>query len=92
MQKKLNDSPFMRWTALALVASAMFFAYMFVDVLSPLQTMLDTQIGWSADTYGTFASSEYFLNVFVHSAGGAGYGKLVQMVQKWGRNFAILTS
>ena len=36
-----------------------------VDVLSPLQTMLETQVGWSADTYGTFASSEYFLNVFV---------------------------
>ncbi|MBE6276246.1 MAG: major facilitator superfamily domain-containing protein 1 [Bacteroides sp.] len=65
MKKKLNDSPFMRWTALVLVASAMFFAYMFVDVLSPLQTMLETQVGWSADTYGTFASSEYFLNVFV---------------------------
>ena len=65
IQMKLNDSPFMRWTALVLVASAMFFAYMFVDVLSPLQTMLETQVGWSADTYGTFASSEYFLNVFV---------------------------
>ena len=64
IQMKLNDSPFMRWTALVLVASAMFFAYMFVDVLSPLQTMLETQVGWSADTYGTFASSEYFLNVF----------------------------
>ena len=65
MKQYLNDSPFMRWTALVLVASAMFFAYMFVDVLSPLQTMLETQVGWSADTYGTFASSEYFLNVFV---------------------------
>ncbi|MBR5298414.1 MAG: MFS transporter [Parabacteroides sp.] len=62
---KLNDSPILRWTALILVASSMFFAYMFVDVLSPLQTMLETQCGWSADTYGTFASSEYFLNVFV---------------------------
>ena len=48
-----------------LIASAMFFAYMFVDVLSPLQTLLGTQCGWTADTYGTFASSEYFLNVFV---------------------------
>lgn len=65
IQKKLNDSPLWRWTALVLVASSMFFAYMFVDVLSPLQTMLETQRGWSADTYGTFASSEYFLNVFV---------------------------
>ncbi|MDO4181348.1 MAG: MFS transporter [Bacteroidales bacterium] len=65
IQKKLNDSPVLRWTALVLVASSMFFAYMFVDVLSPLQTMLETQRGWNADTYGTFASSEYFLNVFV---------------------------
>lgn len=65
IQKRLNDSPFARWTALILVASGMFFAYMFVDVLSPLQTLLGSQCGWSADTYGTFASSEYFLNVFV---------------------------
>ncbi|MBR5855717.1 MAG: MFS transporter [Bacteroidales bacterium] len=43
----------------------MFFAYMFVDVLSPLSTLLETSKGWSAETYGTFCSSEYFLNVFV---------------------------
>lgn len=54
----------MRWTALVLVASTMFFAYMFVDVLSPLQTLLETQRGWNPETYGTFASSEYSLNVF----------------------------
>ncbi len=65
IQKKLNESAPVRWTALVLIASSMFFAYMFVDVLSPLQTMLETQCGWTADTYGTFASSEYFLNVFV---------------------------
>ena len=34
--KLLKDSPAMRWTALVLLASAMFFAYMFVDILSPL--------------------------------------------------------
>ena len=61
----MRESAVLRWTALVLIALTMFFAYMFVDVLSPLQTMLETQCGWSADTYGTFASSEYFLNVFV---------------------------
>lgn len=61
----MRESAVLRWTALVLIASTMFFAYMFVDVLSPLQTMLETQCGWSADTYGTFSSSEYFLNVFV---------------------------
>ena len=36
IQKKLNDSAAARWTALVLVASMMFFGYMFVDVMSPL--------------------------------------------------------
>lgn len=64
IRKKLSDSPAARWTALVLVAATMFFAYMFVDVLSPLQTLLETQRGWDPETYGTFASSEYSLNVF----------------------------
>ena len=63
-QKLLNDNGVARWTALVLIALMMFFAYMFVDVLSPLSTLLETSKGWSAETYGTFCSSEYFLNVF----------------------------
>ena len=64
IKKMLNDSFAARWTALILVASMMFFAYMFVDVLSPLSTLLETTKGWTAENYGTFCSSEYFLNVF----------------------------
>lgn len=64
IKKYLNDSFAARWTALILVASMMFFAYMFVDVLSPLSTLLETTKGWTAENYGTFCSSEYFLNVF----------------------------
>ena len=64
IKKYLNDSFAARWTALVLVASMMFFAYMFVDVLSPLSTLLESTKGWTAETYGTFCSSEYFLNVF----------------------------
>ena len=63
-KKLLNDNGFIRWSALVLIALMMFFAYMFVDVLSPLSTLLETSKGWSAETYGTFCSSEYFLNVF----------------------------
>ena len=55
----------MRWTALVLLAGAMFFAYIFVDILSPLQEILQTQRGWDPDAYGHFAGSEPFLNVFV---------------------------
>ena len=65
VQKKLNDSPFMRWTALVLLASAMFFGYIFMDILSPLQELLQVQRGWDPVAYGHYAGSETFLNVFV---------------------------
>lgn len=55
----------MRWTALVLLAMAMFFGYMFMDVLSPLQTALQDTKGWDPETYGHFAGSETFLNVFI---------------------------
>jgi len=49
---------------LILLASMMFFAYMFVDVLSPLKSMLETTRGWTSENFGTVTGSEYFLNVF----------------------------
>ncbi|MEG0795945.1 MAG: MFS transporter [Odoribacter sp.] len=61
----LKDSPTARWTALVLIASTMFFAYMFVDVLSPLQTLLETERGWSPSVFGMEEGAEFFLNVFV---------------------------
>ena len=63
IQKRLNDSPAMRWTALVLVASMMFFAYMFVDLMSPIQALIESQRGWTPDVFGTYAASEYILNV-----------------------------
>ncbi len=60
----LNDKAWARWTALILIASMMFFAYMFVDVMSPLQSLIETQRGWSPDAFGYYAGAEYILNVF----------------------------
>ena len=60
----LSDKAWARWTALALVASMMLFAYMFVDVMSPLQSLIQTQRGWSPDAFGYYAGAEYILNVF----------------------------
>ena len=65
IQQKLSDSRSMRWTALILLAGAMFFAYIFVDILSPLQGLLQTQRGWDPVAYGHYAGSEPFLKVFV---------------------------
>ena len=64
LKKKLNDSAPVRWTALVLIALMMFFGYMFVDVMSPLKSLIETSRGWDSGAFGTYAASEYFLNVF----------------------------
>ena len=61
----LRDKAGVRWTALVLLDSAMFFGYVFVDVLSPLQSYVQTEKGWNPTTWGNFFGSETFLNVFV---------------------------
>ncbi len=61
--KLLNDSPAARWTALILIALMMFFAYMFVDVISPVQALVEKEFGWNPSVFGTYAMSEYLLNV-----------------------------
>jgi nitrate/nitrite transporter NarK len=42
----------------------MFFAYMFVAVLSPLASLLNESLGWDQGIFGTYASAEYILCVF----------------------------
>ena len=64
LQKTLRDSAVARWTVLVLVASMMFFAYMFVDILSPLASLLNDSLGWDQGVFGTYAAGEYLLNVF----------------------------
>lgn len=64
VRQLLSDKAWARWTALGLVASMMLFAYMFVDVMSPLQSLIQTQRGWSPDAFGYYAGAEYILNVF----------------------------
>ena len=64
IQQTLRDSALARWTVLVLVASMMFFAYMFVDILSPLASLLNDTLGWDQGVFGTYAAGEYLLNVF----------------------------
>ena len=64
IQKTLRDSAAARWTVLVLVASMMFFAYMFVDFLSPLASLLNDTLSWDQGVLGTYAAGEYLLNVF----------------------------
>lgn len=64
LQLTLRDKAWARWTVLVLVASMMFFAYMFVDILSPLASLLNDARGWDQGVFGTYAAGEYILNVF----------------------------
>ena len=61
----LRDKPAARWGALALLSLTMFFAYMFVDVLSPVKTLVETELGWDSTVFGLYGGSEFFLNVFI---------------------------
>ena len=63
IKKFINDSAAARWTALILIASMMLFAYMFVDVMAPIQSYAETQLDWNPTIYGNYASSEYLLNI-----------------------------
>ena len=65
IQQTLRDSATLRWTALLLLALAMFCAYIFVDILSPIKDLMESQRGWDSTAFGTMQGSETFLNVFV---------------------------
>ena len=63
--KTLRDSAALRWTALLLLALAMFCAYIFMDILSPIKDLMLSERGWDSTAFGTMQGSETFLNVFV---------------------------
>ena len=46
IQKTLRDSAAMRWTALLLLALAMFCSYIFMDILSPIKDLMQETRGW----------------------------------------------
>ncbi len=61
----LRDKAWARWTALGLLAFAMFCSYIFMDVLSPIKDLLQSTRGWDSTAFGTMQGSETFLNVFI---------------------------
>ena len=68
MTEKLNtlrDSAAARWTALLFLAFAMFCAYIFMDILSPIKDLMQSTRGWDSTAFGTMQGSETFLNVFI---------------------------
>ena len=61
----LRDKAWARWTALGLLAFAMFCSYIFMDILSPIKDLLQSTKGWDSTAFGTMQGSETFLNVFI---------------------------
>ncbi len=65
IQKTLRDSAAMRWTALLLLALAMFCSYVFMDILSPIKDLMQETRGWDSAAFGRMQGAEVFLNVYV---------------------------
>ena len=65
IQKTLRDSAGMRWTALLLLALAMFCSYIFMDILSPIKDLMQDTRGWDSAAFGRMQGAEVFLNVYV---------------------------
>lgn len=65
MAEPLRDKAWARWTALGLLAFAMFCSYIFMDILSPIKDLLQSTRGWDSTAFGTMQGSETFLNVFI---------------------------
>lgn len=87
IKASLRESATARWIALALISLTMFFAYFFVDVAAPLQSLLERNHGWSPETFGMLGGSEFFLNVFAFFLILSGI-----ILDKMGIRFTIITA
>ena len=63
LQKRLNDSKAMRWTALIIVSFTMMMAYFFTDVMGPLEAPLTTKGKLVYFDNGTYMSAESLMKV-----------------------------
>jgi len=83
----LSESKTARWIALALISSTMFFAYFFVDVVAPLQTLLERDYKWTPEVFGMIGGSEFVLNVFAFFLILSGI-----ILDKMGIRFTLITA
>lgn len=87
IKKTLKESSWARWVALALISLTMFFAYFFVDVVAPLQKMMETSYKWTPEVFGMLGGSEFFLNVFAFFLIFSGI-----ILDKMGIRFTLMTA
>ncbi len=64
IKSSLRDNAGVRWFVLILVSFTMLIAYTFMEVLSPLQTLIQSTYGWSGTDWGIVTGAQGYLNVF----------------------------
>lgn len=60
----IRDSKSKRWLTLIIVSFTMLMGYFVADVMSPLKSMIETQLSWNSEEYGLFSSAYGWLNFF----------------------------
>jgi len=64
IKSTLRENKAARWFVLILVSLSMLIAYTFMEVLSPLQTLIQSTYGWSGTDWGLVTGAQGYLNVF----------------------------
>lgn len=65
LRKTISGSAAARWTILILVSFTMLTGYIVSDVMSPLKTMLEQQMGWTSGDFGWFNFGYGIFNLFL---------------------------
>lgn len=63
IQKSLRESKSARWLTLIIVSFAMLTAYLFMEIISPLQTTIQSAYGWNNSDWGFVTGAQGYLNV-----------------------------
>ena len=87
IKKSLRDNVGVRWLVLILVSLCMLIAYTFMEVLSPLQTLVQSTYGWSGSEWGIVTGAQGYLNVFAFMLIFAGI-----ILDKMGIRFTAVSS
>lgn len=65
LRRKIGGSAAARWTVLVLVSFTMLTGYIVSDVMSPLKTMLEQQMGWTSSDFGIYLMGYGLFNLFL---------------------------
>jgi nitrate/nitrite transporter NarK len=87
IKASLRESKAARWFVLILVSLSMLIAYTFMEVLSPLQTLVQSTYGWSGTDWGLVTGAQGYLNVFAFMLIFAGI-----VLDKMGIKFTAVSS